>query len=696
MLHKTVIPHDFDVNVYRKFNHDLCHMSDKEAINHYLNHGNYEGRKYKNVIPHDFNVNIYKQINCDLRHMTDEEAYNHYNNHGFYENRIYKSPLLFNMENNNRLDDFLQSYNVTENDVITNPKIEFRYECFKNIPYIKNIELHEIPQNSYHEAVLIEYRCFPHLEFLIRNTINKLGEKWSHTVVCGILNYDYMIDMCNKISPQIKIIKTGFENLDQNTYSKMFSSNYFWDFFVGEKILIYQEDSIIFKNNIGDFLHWDYIGAPWPEHQNDNKAGVGNGGISLRSKSVMKNIIETVSIENTIYNSSTVDYANKCNLHIFPEDVYFTKNMEDLNIGLLADRNSAFMFSTESILNSDSFAGHNFWLCDSNWKQRIYDNVVIQFKPNYSNNISFFQHRGGWKSVLTELINSNFYSTNSNVHFFDMLEHNYLFTNNFACNEKWCGIVHCTPITPTYLDCVNISKMFDNNNFIKSLDSCICIFTLSNYLSKYFIQQFQERNINVKVHTLKHPVDMNNIILFDINQYINNNQKKIIQVGQQLRKISSIYVLKNTNNHEKLWLTGNKDFCRCQFLLNAEIKYLNIPTDNIDQHVNMYYMDTYEEYDELLSKNIVFIDLFDAAANNTVVECIIRNTPIIVNKIEGVVDYLGEDYPLYFTNLDEIPDLLNIDKIVSAHQYLLNIDKNDLTMSYFSKSLISCLNNKVI
>jgi hypothetical protein len=217
-----------------------------------------------------------------------------------------------------------------------------------------------------------------------------------------------MIDMCNKISPQIKIIKTDFDNLNQNTYSQMLSSSYFWDFFVGEKILIYQEDSIIFKNNIDDFLHWDYIGAPWPEHQNDNKNGVGNGGISLRSKSIMKKIIETISIKDTVYNLSTIDYSTKCNLNIYPEDVYFTKNIEDLNIGLLADRNSASMFSTETILNNNSFGGHNFWLCDSNWKQRIYDNVVIQFKPNYSANVSFFQHRGGWKSVLTELINSNF------------------------------------------------------------------------------------------------------------------------------------------------------------------------------------------------------------------------------------------------------------------------------------------------
>jgi hypothetical protein len=384
-----IIPSDFDVIIYKQLNYDLQHMSDEEAIKHYEKHGSYECRKYKkSCIPYDFDEIIYKQLNYDLQHMSHKEAMNHYKNYGFYEKRKYKSQIYNNIENINILNDFLQKYNVSESDMRTNAKIEFRYECFKNMPFMKNIILPEIPQNSYYEAVLIEYRCFPHLEFLIRNTINKLGYKWSHTIVCGTINYDYMIDMCNKISPQIKIIKTEFENLDQNTYSKMLSSRYFWDFFVGEKILIYQEDSIIFKNNIDDFLHWDYIGAPWPENQDDNKGGVGNGGISLRTKSVMKKIIETISVENTIYNSSTTNYVLANKLTIFPEDVYFTKNMEDFNLGLLADRTSASYFSTECILNNYSFAGHNFWICDYDWKQRIYDNVIIQFKLNYKKYIN--------------------------------------------------------------------------------------------------------------------------------------------------------------------------------------------------------------------------------------------------------------------------------------------------------------------
>ena len=42
-------------------------------------------------------------------------------------------------------------------------------------------------------------------------------------------------------------------------------------------------------------------------------------------------------------------------------------------------------------------------------------------------------------------------------------------------------------------------------------------------------------------------------------------------------------------------------------------------------------------YDCLLSENVVTIELFDASANNVIVECIARNTPIVVNRHPAVV-----------------------------------------------------------
>ena len=110
------------------------------------------------------------------------------------------------------------------------------------------------------------------------------------------------------------------------------------------------------------------------------------------------------------------------------------------------------------------------------------------------------------------------------------------------------------------------------------------------------------------------------------------------------------------------------------------------------KNVIMKYTKTFEEYDNLLSNNIVFVDLFDASANNAVLECIIRNTPILINKLPAIVEYLGENYPLYFNNLDEVSKILeNNDLILQAHEYLKSMNKSDLSIDYFKKQVFSCI-----
>jgi hypothetical protein len=137
-----------------------------------------------------------------------------------------------------------------------------------------------------------------------------------------------------------------------------------------------------------------------------------------------------------------------------------------------------------------------------------------------------------------------------------------------------------------------------------------------------------------------------------------------------------------------MWLTGTKDIQRCIDELNLEIEYLKIPDKTIDLNdVKMLYTKTFDEYDELLKQNIVFLDLWDSSVNNAVLECICRNTPVIVNKLPAIVEYLGEDYPLYFENLSDVNNLMQIDNIINAHNYLKNINKQDLTLSHFTSKL---------
>ena len=71
------------------------------------------------------------------------------------------------------------------------------------------------------------------------------------------------------------------------------------------------------------------------------------------------------------------------------------------------------------------------------------------------------------------------------------------------------------------------------------------------------------------------------------------------------------------------------------------------------------------------AKDIAFVDLYDAGANNTVVECIARATPLLVNKLPSVVEYLGLDYPLYYDSLDEAAEkAMNLHLILQAYNYL--------------------------
>jgi hypothetical protein len=76
--------------------------------------------------------------------------------------------------------------------------------------------------------------------------------------------------------------------------------------------------------------------------------------------------------------------------------------------------------------------------------------------------------------------------------------------------------------------------------------------------------------------------------------------------------------------------------------------------------------------------------LFGASANNVVVECIARSAPLLVNRLEPVVEYLGQDYPLWYDHLSEIPGLLTPQRILDAHYYLEGLDKSFLEADWFA------------
>ena len=66
----------------------------------------------------------------------------------------------------------------------------------------------------------------------------------------------------------------------------------------------------------------------------------------------------------------------KKNINLRPEDIFFSNYMIDNKIGIVADYDIALKFSIETIYYNDPLGMHQMWLCDNNWKKRMYDNII--------------------------------------------------------------------------------------------------------------------------------------------------------------------------------------------------------------------------------------------------------------------------------------------------------------------------------
>lgn len=266
---------------------------------------------------------------------------------------------------------FMRLYNISEGEfyhsgIYEGMKVRQRYLCWKYLPNIRDKIIDNIPKKSKYEAVFLDFRSFPHIEFIIRNAIIKLGKDWSHTIICGNQNLQFMQKLCQRISPNIRLIQLNINNIDYiEDYNKLLTSVSFWNKFHGEKILIHQEDSCIFKSNVEDYLHFDYIGAPWNTdkewvQQSGLKIAAGNGGFSIRTRKLMIQIIEN-------YPRDSKDN----------EDVYFSRMIQDHNLGIFPSMQDCYNFSSEGVVSRESFGGHCYFNYDVESEKRFVKDCVI-------------------------------------------------------------------------------------------------------------------------------------------------------------------------------------------------------------------------------------------------------------------------------------------------------------------------------
>jgi|UniRef100_A0A6C0IM27 hypothetical protein len=201
----------------------------------------------------------------------------------------------------------------------------------------KNIE----HMSQKYTAIIVEPREHKALTFVLDNFCSNLDENWTIVVLHGNQNENFiqskLENELTRHKHRIRLNNLGVNNLSLDDYNKLLTSPQFYSYIDTEQFLIFQTDTMIcedYKDLIYEFMEYDYVGAP-------NTEWVGNGGLSLRKKSKMMEII----------NNNTRPFDEN-------EDVFFTNPKHNLKIPTIEIANR---FSNENIYSDKSFGVHKPW-----------------------------------------------------------------------------------------------------------------------------------------------------------------------------------------------------------------------------------------------------------------------------------------------------------------------------------------------
>ncbi|MBN1833585.1 MAG: hypothetical protein JW896_15895, partial [Deltaproteobacteria bacterium] len=260
----------------------------------------------------------------------------------------------------------------------------------------------------------------------------------------------------------------------------------------------------------------------------------------------------------------------------------------------------------------------------------------------------------------------------------------------FACHgaeisEDWIGFLHTPQHLPKFwletIRSYGIKRESILN--IEYLDRyrhhCKGIITFSQNHAQ-MLQKLSGLNIKKVTYPL-----INTKTRWSWKRFKNNPHKKIIQIGWWLQRMHAIYMLPESD-YEKVYIKNFSSFADEVFEKERkEAEQKRTFSGSMEHSVSHIEKASRREYFNILKENIAFVHYHDVTLPGLVLDCIATGTPVLVNALPSVLEYLGKDYPLYYYSYADAIEKAKDDTLIrKAHDHLKRLHQNtEFQMKHF-------------
>jgi hypothetical protein len=342
------------------------------------------------------------------------------------------------------------------------------------------------------------------------------------------------------------------------------------------------------------------------------------------------------------------------------------------------------------------------------WGYKIAEYDYSSKKTNFVMfNYTFVETTDTWKSFANNIYlqsNSN-YSINYNdinvpdnhVIFFDFVDREFGWDQYKLSNKypdgfpfSWGGIIHHPfKLNSCWGNNIQVSEYLNTTYIKKCLKNCKFLIVLSDALKNEIIHSNILQGFNIKIHVIYHIMPQ-----FNMNISITNTKKNLLFLGWSFRNYSLFYKI-DSPQLKKIILPGTRDEeqrIRLKKIIDIQTKFIKKKDD-----ICVYDYVSNSEFLSILSDSVVFLDFDGVSANNSVLECIKFNIPLIVRKCAATVFYLGDKYPMFYeteTNINSILHKLDY-YITKSIIYLNMLNKTKFSMTTNVVSVVNIINSCV-